>query len=252
MRMARCTSHSVASLFSRIHSGCIQASPIPNLVRDYIRFAITFFEVINASAPHIYHSALLLSPRTSITYEMHKQHTHPLAKVVQGMLISWEPVVATASFNSLVDAVWSPCNRFIAVTTSQFVGILDAVTLSQLSIFNYYTYAGGYWLLGFSPDSRRLTLCTCDNLFSWDLQTGSPLGIIPSAPSPHTKTFSFEHSEDGNVVAVAYKSWDYSDPDRKYNTSIYTYNLLSRERVGSCHVPEGQMIYPIWTHNGYL
>ena len=54
------------------------------------------------------------------------------------------------------------------------------------------------------------------------------------------------------MVAVAYKSWDYSDPDHKYNTSIYTYNLLSRERVGSCHVPEGQMIYPIWTHNGYL
>src|ERR1700753_3996451 len=110
MRMARCTSHSVAQLFARIHSGCIQASPTLNLARDYLRFVITFFEIINTSAPHIYHSALPLSPRTSATHEIYKNHASPLARVVQGIPDSWERVVATATFDDdLYDAIWSPC-----------------------------------------------------------------------------------------------------------------------------------------------
>src|ERR1700753_2618427 len=118
--MARCMLHSVPRLFSRIYSGCIQVSPTLNLVEDYIRFVITFFEVINTSAPHIYHSALLLSPQTSITHEMYKNHASPLARVVRGMPDSWEPAIATATFdNYLRDAIWSPCNRFIAVANGQ-------------------------------------------------------------------------------------------------------------------------------------
>ena len=196
--MARCTSHSVAWLFLRIHSGCLQASPTLNLVRDYVRFIIAFFEVINGSAPHIYHSALLLCPQTSITYEMHKQHVRPLARVVQGMPDSWEPVVATANFDNRVkDAVWSPCNRFIAIATSKVAEVLDAVTLSRLSIFDCSSYASNDKLLGFSPDSRCLTLYTGDEFISWDLQTGGPLGIIPSGLGHRrTKPFSFKHSKD--------------------------------------------------------
>ena len=187
---------------------------------------------------------------------MHKQHTYPFARVVRGALVSWEPVVATAGFNRyLDDAVWSPCNRFIAVTTSQFVGILDAVTLSQLSIFNHLSHPNDVRLLGFSPDSRCLTLCTGGELISWDLQTGGPFGTILSGSGHQDAApFSFEHSEDGKLVVVAYKSWyyDYSSASCEYDTSICTYNLLSGECVGSRHVPEGRMIYPIWTHDGYL
>ena len=254
MRMAGCTSHSVDWLFLRIHSGCIQALPTLNLVRDYVRFIITFFEAINTSAPHIYHSAIFLSPRTSITHEMHKQHARPLARIVQGISDSWEPVVATANFDEdLNEAVWSPCNRFIAVATSKFAEVLDAVTLSRLSIFDHSSYISSHQLLGFSPDSRCLTLFTGERLVSWDLQTGGPLGTILSGLGhQHTVPFSFKHSQDGKVVAVAYKSRDSDDVGRKYDNFINTYDLLSGERVGSCRVPEGRMIYPIWTHDGYL
>ena len=232
----------------------MQASSTLNLVRDYVRFIITFFEVINTSASHIYHSALFLSPRTSITYEVHKKHSRPLARVVQGIPDSWEPVVATANFGDrLYDAIWSLCNRFIAVAISDFVEVLDAVTLSRLSTFDGSSYADSYQLLGFSPDSRWLTQYTGYEFISWDLQTGGPLGTIPSWPGHRdTKPFSFMHSKDGKVVAVAYKSRDYNDISDKYNTSIYTYDLLSGEHVGSCRVPEGRMIYPIWIQDGYL
>src|ERR1700753_165368 len=105
--MARCMLHSVPRLFSRIYSGCIQVSPTLNLVEDYVRFVITFFEVIITSAPHIYHSALLLSPQTSITHEMYKNHASPLARVVRGIPDSWERVVATATLDDILfNAVW--------------------------------------------------------------------------------------------------------------------------------------------------
>ena len=248
-------SHSVAWLFLRIHLGCIQTSPTLKLVRDYVRFVLAFFEVINTSAPHIYHSALLLIPRKSITHEMYKKHASPLARVVQGIPISWERVVATADFDdSLHHAVWSPCSRFIAVVKFKSVEVLDAVTLSRLFIFDGSSYAIIDQQLGFSPDGHCLTLHVDERLISWDLQTGGPLGTIHSGlENPYTELFSFKHSEDGKVVVVAYKSRDFSNGDEKRDTFIYTYDLLSGRRAGPRCVPEGQIIvHPIWTHDEYF
>ena len=243
--MAKCALRSVAWLFL-IYSGCVQASPTLNLVRDFIRFVLAFFEVIDISAPHIYHSALPLSPRTSITWEMYKKHASPLVRVVQGIPISWERAVATADFDSLSDAVWSPCNRFIAAIKFRSVEVLDAVTLSRLSIFEESSYGGTYSHLSFSPDSRCLTLHIGESLFSWDLQTGGPLRTIPlGVGSLYAKPFSLKHSGDGKVVAIAYKYWNIGSG----GYLVYTYNLLSGKRAGPRRVPEGQMIYPIWTHN---
>ena len=183
---------------------------------------------------------------------MHKEHVRPLARVVQGIQDSWEPVIATANFDKILDnAVWSPCNRFIAVTRSDLVEVLDAVTLSRISIFDRSLSCRDQ-LFGFSPDSRCLTLCTGYGFISWDLQTGGPLGIPSRLDHPYMAPFSFKHSKDGKVVTVAYRFWDFRNSDRKYDTFIYAYDLLSAERVGSRHVPEGRMIYPIWTHDEYL
>ena len=253
MRMARCTSHSVAWLFLRTHLGRIQAPSTLNLVEDYIRFVIAFFEIINTSAPHIYHSALHLSPRTSITHKMHKKHASPFVRVVQGMPNSWERVVATANLdNILLDAVWSPCNRFIAITKVGSVELLDAVTLDRLRVFETAP-ATHKQRLGFSPGSRFLTLCMGEKIISWDLQTGGPLGATPSGLGHgDVAPISFKHSKDGKVVAVACKSHVRHAIGDKYDTFVYTYDLLSGERVGSHRVPEGWMIYPIWTYDEYL
>src|ERR1700753_3288952 len=116
-------------LFLRTHWGHIQASSTLILVEDYIRFVIAFFEIINISAPHIYHSALPLSPRTSITHEVYKKHSSPLVRVVRGMPDSWERFVATAIPDETpLDALWSPCNRFIALAKFHSLELLDAVT----------------------------------------------------------------------------------------------------------------------------
>ena len=254
MWLARCTSHPVAWLFLRIHPGCIQASPTLNLVEDYVHFVITFFEIINTSAPHIYHSALLLSPQTSIIRKVHKNPTSPFARVVQGIPGSWERVIATADLsNDSYNVVWSPCNRFIAATESRCFEVFDAVTLSRLAILRCSSYPRSNNPLGFSADSRCLTLLLGEELVSWDLQTGGPLGTIPSrVDHTYATPFSLKHSSDGKVVAVAYKFQGSHRRHDKSSTFINTYNLLSGRCVGPIHTPEGEIIYPIWTHDEYL
>ena len=250
--MARCTSHSVAQLFLRTHLGRTQASSTPNIVEDYVRFVLAFFEVINTSAPHIYHSALPLSPGKSTTYEMHKKYASPLVRVIQGMPVSWEPAVATTDIDlNLREIAWSPCNRFIVAVTMNLVEILDAVTLSRLSIFSFrssYPFFDGRSPLDFSPDNRCLTLFTGPKVVTWDLQTGGLLSAIPSGLYQYTIPISSKHSKDGKMVAVAYKYWN----NDKYDYFIYTYNLLSEAHVGSRQVLEGWIPYPIWTHDEYL
>ena len=58
---------------------------------------------------------------------------HPLARVVQGLPVSWEPIPHPIVFA----AAWSPCSRFIAVARSDsiMIEVLDSVTLERLNTF---------------------------------------------------------------------------------------------------------------------
>ena len=185
---------------------------------------------------------------------MYKKHTSPLVRVVQGIPDSWERAIATATFDELLyDAVWSPCNRFIAVAGDGFVEVLDAATLSRLSIFENSYADSDPQQLGFSPDGRCLTLCVDKALISWDLQTGGPLGTIcPWLDSSDDKPFSFKHSKDGKLIAVAFKPLNFWGHDTGYRSFIHTYDHHSGRHVGSHRFPEGQIIDPIWTHDEYL
>ena len=237
---------SVALLFLRTYLGRIQASSTLILVEDYIRFVLAFFEIINMSAPHIYHSALPLSPQTSIIREMYKQHASPFVKIVRGMPVSWETTAATAYIDDGPSPfAWSPCNRFIAVAKVGSVKVLDAVTLSSLGTFEYFSCNRGSPY--FSADSRCLMQLIEDRFISWDLQTGSPRGVV-SGSWKLSDPFSFTHSNDGKVIAFARK---HPSLDGHYTLkcSFSTYDLHSRTYAEADHDLEGDIIYPIWTHD---
>ena len=140
---------------------------------------------------------------------------------------SWGRVVATANFdNFLSDAIWSPCDRFVAVAKSGTVELLDATTLGRLCSFETPGNVVDQQL-GFSPDSRFLTLRTGGEFISWDLQTGGRLGIfISSVEDLGTERLSFTHSEDGKMVAVAYGSRSFSNFNGIWSALIDTYDLL--------------------------
>ena len=168
----------------------------------------------------------------------------------------WDPTAVT-SYSKIgpYDVIWSPCNRVIAIVDRRSVVILDAATLSRLDTF---TITSQYlndecWQPSFSPDGHCLTLIGIGELISWDLQTGGPLGAIPSGleREAYLAAFSSTYSEDGKVVAAAYSArnshaFNFNTFDR-FNTFIRTYDLSGTEAGPRC-TPKGRIIEPIWTH----
>ena len=216
-----------------------------DLTRDYIRFILSYFDVISASAPHTYISALPLSPQKSIIRELYERYACPLARVVQGLPISWEPVLATGFHEDLKGVVaWSPCSKFIAVVKSTTVEILDAATLERLNAFKSLQ-GSTYDQLGFSQDSRTLTQFNQEKLISWDLQTGVPVGTVFSkGPDTRFAASSFVFSVDGKVLAVVIAS--------PASPHIATYDLLSGTNRHFYWPPEGRIATPIWLHGEFL
>ena len=90
-----------------------------------------FFDIISKSGPHIYHSALQLTPQSSIVWKLYSQQIHsPVLKVVAGVPASWDSCTASAGAPAGVEhATWSPCGLFVAVvfegTVSSFLVVCD-------------------------------------------------------------------------------------------------------------------------------
>lgn len=145
------------SIISRIYQYWIQAPLTRDLANDCFRFVTALFQVISISAPHIYHSALALSPKTSRLRGLYQQYIHPLIWVVHGAPTAWGPVLAT--IHPPPDtipghATFSPRGRFIALIwrdREMGVQILDAVTLKRLGFFE-----GHPGFFTFSPEGRSL------------------------------------------------------------------------------------------------
>ena len=205
------------------------------------------------SAPHIYHSALTLSPSTSIIRRLYGQLARPLGRIVRGLSLSWELAVATIYLGPPMSGrgraprvVWSPCSKFIAASKTESVEVLDAVTLNRLATFKHRP---DYYHFSFSPDSRSLMLFTSSELVSWDVQTGGRLSeILPKDGEDFTSASSFTYSKDGKMVAVACTN----KHSRYTEYNFYTFDLSSRSRLGPLPVPDGRFVSPIWTHDEYL
>ncbi|KAF9641927.1 hypothetical protein BDM02DRAFT_3067365, partial [Thelephora ganbajun] len=73
----------------------LEAPPTVELANDCFRFATGFFEVIDESAAHIYHSALPVSPQTSMVRKLYERHANPLTRIVHGLPDSWDPAIVT-------------------------------------------------------------------------------------------------------------------------------------------------------------
>ena len=209
---------------------------------------IGFFDVICMSAPHIYHSALPLSPKMSIVHRLYEKYANPFVRVVQGLSTVWEPVAATVYCELPDNEIgWSPCNKFIALSKEGGIGILDAVTLRELSTLKH-SVDFWCWDIVFSPDSHFLTSFNHQELTSWDLQTGGPIGTIPLGLDLKSgQAVSSTYSVDGQLVAVACEQWS----EESSHSSIATYDFLSKTCTHSYHVSE-EVIHPIWTHNEFF
>jgi WD40 repeat protein len=241
----------------------IQESPTLELVIDCSRFAIQHFEVISASSPHIYHSALVLTPRESIVRQLYKLHAQPFVRVVQGVSSFWNSNVAAVTNPSLIEpSTWSPCNRLIAISPGRStpVDILDAVTLHLLQSLEFPQHMPLHsTAVSFSPDSRTLTSFICGHDYSdvrwfvvtWDLQTGGVVGAIEwrGPPDLEVKKIHITYSMNGKVVAIlsVYRG---SVIISIYDviSSVYVHNVDYRTRTNPDLGLETQYVSNSWAH----
>ena len=134
-----------------------------------------FFEVTSVSATHIYHSALELSPLSSVVRRLyHHRRISPSARVVIGTPDSWNPsIVIPNQDHPYESCTWSPCGQFIAAQTQEIVEVRDPLTSELLSTYQHTK--PNHQLIGplaYSPDGRSICCVSDTNIIIWDIQTG--------------------------------------------------------------------------------
>ena len=209
--------------------------------RDYFHFVTKFFEVIKVSAPHIYHSALELSPESSmIRKRYHFKHSKPW--VVVGTPNSWnQPVIIDNGYGSYT---WSPCGQFFAAQTPTSVEVWDALTIEKCSDLQITALPGVSIYppdaLAYSPDGNYIAGGFVSVATIWDIQTGRVVGIIEYGAkrvSPELLAWSL----DGSILCVIF-------PAETDTWTVVAYSITSGKEVYS---PQFQsLVKPnLWPHN---
>ena len=178
-----------------------------NTTRDYFQFVTNFFDVIKVSATHIYHSALELSPLSSVVRRFYySQQPHPLPIVLTGVPDLWDDVMASVSIELPIyqpftgsPFTWSPCGHFVAGVINGTVEIRGALTLNLLSTLQSAGVAIGSRLT-YSPDGHSLACCSYTAIIIWDTQTG---GVVRKIDCGATNmVLELVWSLDGNMISI--------------------------------------------------
>jgi len=194
-----------------------------------------------------------------MVWKLYGSHAHPFTRVVCGIPPPWDAsTVATRYLSRIELAVWSPCNRFIAITHdgTGIVDILDSVHLHQLQTLDSpQGISTEGRALAFSPDGCILTCASggClppldQELFvvSWDLQTGGIIGTTRhQGPALHIRENpSITYSVDGKMVGVSYRYHETINP-----ATIFIFVMATGSYLHS-YLPNVGMLLSnnIWTH----
>ncbi|KAF9647405.1 hypothetical protein BDM02DRAFT_3117104 [Thelephora ganbajun] len=196
--------------------------------RDYSHFVRTFSEPISASATHIYHSALKLSPLSSIVrkrYYCQRYSSSP--RVIVGLRESWEQGIIVPSKGRCLSCTWSPCGQFIATQSREAVEIRDSLSLELLSTLKLTkpTPDKVMSLLAYSTDGRLIASLCGTSLVIWDIQTG---GVAKETDCGGTWNRSLVWSLDGSTIGIVGTKGQWSS-----TYVVYIYNVAS----GATHSP---------------
>jgi WD40 repeat protein len=174
------------------------------IAQDYFQFVAGFLEVIDVSATHIYHSALELSPLSSIVRQFYySQCPHPSPKVVLGVPDAWDPSTATISNKHayFLSSTWSPCGKFVAIASEDAVEIRDALALNLLSTLESPEVATKFRHgLAYSPDGHSLAGGSSTAIIIWDIQTGGVAKKIECRVTGDRSVLMW--SLDGKTIAL--------------------------------------------------
>ena len=167
-----------------------QTGVISEWANDGQHFLLEYFDTIQNSPSHIYHSALPLSPSTSWIYKHYSAKASPLVKVVKGVPVGWGVCSRTTILGC---SIWtlSHHNNSIAVGSKDGdIIILNTITGSQSAVLSGHTEQVA--CVVFSSDGTSLISGSRDKTVKlWDVQTG---GVV--------KTF-FGHTNWVRSVSIS-------------------------------------------------
>ena len=170
-----------------------------------------FFEVINVSAAHIYHSALELCPMSSIVRRLYHYQRITRSPVIIGTPESWAQTIAIAGKDhSYGLCAWSPCGQFVAAQTCGAVEIRNQLTLELITTLQpAETTTRLTGPLAYSPDGRSIACASNTAIIIWDIQTGGVAKEIKCGPnhislvwSPDGRALCTIDSEDQETFVV--------------------------------------------------
>ena len=221
---------------------------ILNTARDYFYFATKFFEPISVSATHIYHSALELSPLSSIVRRLYYQRRHTSSpRVIVGNQDSWDQqLVISCKYDHNLCA-WSPCGRFIAAGNKGWDGveIRDSLSFELLStLIPTRSNRGGIGhfslgQLGYSMDGRSIASTFGTLLIIWDIQTG---GVTEEIHCFGVRVVALVWSLNGSTIGIISESMT----PNHYLVSIYNTAPGTKHCLGT--LPSASKPY-IWAYD---
>ena len=192
--------------------------------------------------------------------KLYESYAQPFARVVRGVPTSWDPNTAAISFPFPVNsAVWSPCNKFIAIgaNDSMRVDILDSATLKRLQHLEPSQETTAVpMVLTFSPDTRMLTCLGRRHaghpgnllrrpvalIISWDLQTGGVVSAITLRRVGSSRAM-IAYSMNGKTFGVL--------QEFETKTILSIYDVVSGEYVGDIYKGKSPL-HDFWTHGESL
>jgi WD40 repeat protein len=166
------------------------SSRLLKLVDDFERFVLRFFDVIEESAMHIYHSALPWSPTLSLTRKLYERQMMSEVKLVNATDAHWNACIRTIPIDGAgpTGIVFSPKGSALAVSLTDDVKIFETAT--GVATFQIEEPV---WSVAFSPNDDMLVCGRKDGMIRvWDVQTshlirsfeGHGGGILSIAFSP--------------------------------------------------------------------
>ena len=190
-------------------------SQLLDTAQDFFHFVTKFFEPINDSATHIYHSALELCPTSSIIRKLYYDKCHGLTRLPRVMIgnpDSWDLTISCSGRKDYKFCTWSPCGRFVAAQTKAIVEIRNQLTFQLLAVLQSPKKTSELQgLVAYSPDGRSLACGSSDGIIVWDIQTG---GVAQSIDCKGL-IFFLVWSSDGRTLG---SSFDYSNDSSHIKT----------------------------------
>jgi WD40 repeat protein len=141
-------------------------------VIDGYRFLLYFFDMIQESVAHLYHSALPFAPKTLLWDMYRAQETSVEARILQGREPKWTPLIRTVSLPGWGCVVkYSHDGRMLAVGGRNSSQLFSSGTGERLAELEFG--CGEVKSVSFSCDDRILATASGSTIRLWDVSSGS-------------------------------------------------------------------------------